>query len=125
MNKEKEVRINNVLSKQYYRDPVVKAYTLKRANGKCDLCEQDAPFITKSGEPYLESHHVKHLEDNGLDSISNTVALCPNCHKKVHFGKKESSDYKKMINVIIKYIINDINLSDQEKEFYLVELEKR
>ena len=97
LKKQREVRINNVLSKQYYRDPVVKTYTLKRANGRCDLCGKYAPFTTKKGEPYLESHHVKHLENDGLDSISNTVALCPNCHKKLHYGKQENSDYKKMM----------------------------
>ena len=102
LNKQRVIRINNVLSKQYYKDPVVKAYTLRRANGRCDLCGKYAPFTTKKGEPYLESHHVKYLENDGLDSISNTVALCPNCHKKLHYGKKERSDYIKKINIYVR-----------------------
>ena len=38
----------------------------------------------KSGRPYLESHHVITLADNGPDAIYNTVAICPNCHRKMH-----------------------------------------
>lgn len=59
-------------------------YVKRRANGKCDLCEQPTPFIKKNGEPYLESHHIVPLAQNGDDTIENTVALCPNCHRKMH-----------------------------------------
>jgi 5-methylcytosine-specific restriction protein A len=68
----------------YQRDANVVNYTLKRADGVCELCEQPAPFNKKNGEPYLEVHHVKQLADGGDDTIENTVALCPNCHRKVH-----------------------------------------
>ena len=60
------------------------AYVKKAANGKCDLCKADAPFRTKEGEQYLECHHIVRLADNGPDSIDNAVALCPNCHRKMH-----------------------------------------
>lgn len=38
----------------------------------------------KDGNPYLESHHIIWLSKGGDDSIENTVALCPNCHRKMH-----------------------------------------
>ncbi|MCD8189512.1 MAG: HNH endonuclease [Clostridiales bacterium] len=38
----------------------------------------------KNGEPYLEVHHVVWLSRGGADSLDNTVALCPNCHARVH-----------------------------------------
>ena len=38
----------------------------------------------KDGTPYLESHHIIWLKDGGADSLENTVALCPNCHRKMH-----------------------------------------
>jgi 5-methylcytosine-specific restriction enzyme A len=38
----------------------------------------------KDGEPFLEIHHIKWLSNGGDDSIDNTVALCPNCHRKMH-----------------------------------------
>jgi len=68
----------------YQRDANVVNYTLKRANGVCELCEQDAPFKKKNGEPYLEVHHVIQLAHGGEDTIDNAVALCPNCHRKMH-----------------------------------------
>ena len=52
--------------------------------GLCDLCEQPAPFQNKSNEAYLECHHIIWLAQGGEDTIANTVALCPNCHRKMH-----------------------------------------
>ena len=40
--------------------------------------------MDKQGEPYLEAHHVIRLADGGKDTIDNVVAICPNCHRKVH-----------------------------------------
>ena len=70
--------------KQYDRDPWVAEYTKRIANGICQLCKKVAPFINKSGEPYLENHHIIWLTKGGLDTVENTVALCPNCHRKMH-----------------------------------------
>lgn len=73
-----------VKSVQKERDAFVSEYAKRLANGKCDLCKQPAPFNKKDGSPYLETHHVVWLADGGADSIDNTVALCPNCHRKMH-----------------------------------------
>lgn len=70
----------------YKRDPLVVAETLRLANGYCELCEVESPFKTKSGRDYLEVHHVIPLSKQGSDTVSNTVALCPNCHRMLHFG---------------------------------------
>lgn len=71
-------------TKIYDRDPQISAYVKKRAQGKCDLCGEVAPFLDKKGNPYLEEHHVVRLADGGEDTMGNAVALCPNCHRKVH-----------------------------------------
>ena len=52
-----------------------------------------------NGEPYLEAHHVKWLGDGGSDSIDNTVALCPNCHRKMH-SLNLSADVDYLLRVI-------------------------
>ena len=57
------------------------------AAGKCDLCAGSAPFLSIDGQPYLESHHVKWLSQGGRDALDNVVALCPNCHRKMHVRK--------------------------------------
>lgn len=68
----------------YYRDPYLKQMVKRIADGKCQYCGKDAPFMDKQGKPYLETHHVIRLADGGEDVIDNVVAICPNCHRKVH-----------------------------------------
>lgn len=68
----------------YEQDPLVKAWVLKQARGTCELCRQHGPFKTRQGEWFLETHHVVPLTRGGRDTIENTVALCPNCHRRCH-----------------------------------------
>ncbi|MEZ8990109.1 HNH endonuclease [Vibrio breoganii] len=71
----------------FKRNPDVIVEVLLRADGICELCQQKAPFLrSRDGTPYLEVHHIKRLADGGDDSIENAQALCPNCHRKLHFG---------------------------------------
>lgn len=73
-----------VSSKTYARDPFVAECARRRAAGKCQLCGEPAPFEDRAGTPYLEIHHVEWLSRNGSDVIENVVALCPNCHRRMH-----------------------------------------
>lgn len=80
---------NQVLirSYQYQRDPAVVAYALRKAGGICADCGKLGPFVSKrTGQPYLEVHHVRMLQEGGGDTVDNVVALCPNCHRKRHHG---------------------------------------
>ncbi|WP_241823937.1 HNH endonuclease [Enterovibrio norvegicus] len=69
---------------QYERSVWVAEYAKRLANGICQLCLQPAPFENAKGVSYLETHHIVWLAKCGEDTIANTVALCPNCHKKMH-----------------------------------------
>ena len=71
-------------SNYFIHSAEVNKATKKRAHGICQLCNSPAPFIDKNGNPFLEVHHVKWLSRGGSDSTDNTVALCPNCHRRVH-----------------------------------------
>lgn len=77
-------------TKTYARDPYISEYAKRRANGKCQLCNSQAPFTNKIGRPYLETHHIIWLSNGGADTLQNTVALCPNCHRKMHIINSES-----------------------------------
>lgn len=70
----------------FVRDPTVKAWVLENAQGVCEGCEAHAPFSGTDGEPFLEVHHVRRLADKGADQITNAVALCPNCHRALHYA---------------------------------------
>lgn len=78
---------------QYERDPAVKAWVLDNAKGQCECCGSPAPFLDSDGLPFLEVHHVRRLADGGSDTVSNAVAICPNCHRGFHYAQ----DAKEMV----------------------------
>lgn len=71
-------------STSYERNIWVAELAKRLAKGQCQLCLKPAPFKNTKGEPYLETHHIVWLSKDGDDTPDNTVALCPNCHKKMH-----------------------------------------
>ena len=77
-------------SGNYNRNGDVKDYVLNSAKGVCECCMETAPFCKDDGSPFLEIHHVHFLSEGGADTIENSVAVCPNCHKELHFGKKRN-----------------------------------
>lgn len=99
-NQSKNVSVRCVKSMSYIRDPYVSEYAKRIADGKCQLCGDDAPFTDNEGKPYLETHHIEWLSKGGSDTIENTVALCPNCHRKMHvLNSKEDIERLRLINV--------------------------
>ena len=78
-----------VTTRVYKRSPYVVAEVLLRANGKCQSCQRDAPFLKEDGTPFLEVHHIEWLSKGGEDSVENAIALCPNCHRQAHHGVLE------------------------------------
>lgn len=77
----------NVVSTQYVRNPYISEYVKRKSNCICQDCKEPAPFVNRqTGEPYLETHHVIPLSEGGKDTLNNVIALCPNCHRKRHYG---------------------------------------
>lgn len=80
-------QVKEVTTKIFIRSGYVVAEVLERANGICEQCGNDAPFLrVKDGSPYLEVHHKIPLADGGEDTVKNAIALCPNCHRQAHYG---------------------------------------
>lgn len=84
----------------FKRSAAVKSHVKSLANGFCELCDQPAPFAKVNGEPYLEVHHVIPLENDGIDHVSNAVAVCPNCHMRCH----HSADSEEITDSLYKKI---------------------
>ncbi|MDD5456568.1 MAG: HNH endonuclease [Candidatus Margulisbacteria bacterium] len=84
----------------FKRDPLIKAWILNNADGICEKCKKNGPFIKDDNTSYLEVHHIKSLSDGGSDTIENTVALCPNCHRELHFSINKISLLKDLIKNI-------------------------
>lgn len=79
-SKEARVRV-------WLRSRALRVYVMQRARGKCEACELPAPFTTSAGHPYLEGHHTRRLSDGGPDDPRWVIALCPNCHRRAHYGE--------------------------------------
>ena len=69
------------------RSESVKVYVRRRADGVCEGCNSPAPFNDRNGHPYLEAHHIYQRADEGPDDPDSVLALCPNCHRRVHSGE--------------------------------------
>ncbi|MGB5918107.1 HNH endonuclease [Arcobacter sp.] len=86
-DKDKKPPKIEVVSTQYKRNSDVIIEVLERANGTCEKCKNPAPFIRKKDKtPYLEVHHIIRLADNGNDTVENAIAVCPNCHRELHYA---------------------------------------
>jgi len=77
-----EAKLKNV----HARSRAVRLYVLRRADGVCENCGSPAPFQARSGELYLEPHHVRRRADDGPDHPRWVAAICPNCHREIHSG---------------------------------------
>jgi hypothetical protein len=84
------------------RSVAVQRYVLIRADGFCEGCSEPAPFHRKDGTPYLETHHVIPVADDGPDDLFHVIALCPNCHRRVEFSKDAVKFNSRLIKILKK-----------------------
>ena len=89
---------------QFVRDPAVVAWVLKAAAGNCECCRKPAPFKRDDGSLFLEVHHVLRLADGGEDTTQNAVALCPNCHRELHYGADKHELVEKLRRTIPRVV---------------------
>jgi 5-methylcytosine-specific restriction protein A len=93
------------------RDQFVKVAVNDRAIGFCELCGHKAPFTKKDGSPYLEVHHIVTLKENGPDTIYNAIALCPNCHRKMHYATEKIKETEKV--KIVEIMLEKLLVEDE------------
>jgi hypothetical protein len=105
LEKESNSTLRKVVqNKVYDRSVYIKEFARRIANGICQLCEKEAPFKDRYGNPFLEVHHIKYLSKGGTDTIDNVIALCPNCHRKIHILELEEEK-----RIITKKAFSNIN----------------
>jgi predicted HNH restriction endonuclease len=86
--KQRPRRKRGVIGDRFERSVEVIASVLLKAGAHCELCGESVPFQRrKDSSAYLEVHHVQTLAEGGPDVVSNAVALCPNCHRRLHHGE--------------------------------------
>lgn len=78
--------------KKYKRIYSVGKNALKNSGYVCFADPEHDTFLTDEGLPYMEAHHLipfKYQKDFqfSLQVQANVVCLCPQCHRKLHYGK--------------------------------------
>lgn len=84
-------KAKSTLRTEFLRDPAVVSWVLARSGGHCECCLKPAPFAARDGTPFLEVHHLRQLAELGSDRPTNAVAVCPNCHRELHYGDKSEA----------------------------------
>lgn len=107
-------------------------YSDKNKLIKCECCNETT-FITIKDEAYLEYHHLLPFNIvDGQDHYINIYGICPNCHRKLHYGneKLKAELYKKLdknnnLNKTIferfKFLYNKKALKSYQLEYALAE----
>lgn len=85
---------------EYTRSSKIRQYVKARANGYCEGCGDPAPFTSRTGDPYLHAHHIHELNDGGSDTPDTVIALCPNCHYRVHHGEDGGEYNQELLEVV-------------------------
>ena len=77
------------------RDRIMVRQVFQATDYHCEIDQGHATFISQSlRRQYVEGHHLIPLEvqkeiDTSLDVYANIIALCPTCHRFLHFGLKD------------------------------------
>lgn len=79
---------------KFARNTKVALEALEKANFTCEIDPSHTTFIGKFGTPYVEAHHLipfsQQDHDRNVDVVENIVALCPVCHRRVHFAEPQT-----------------------------------
>jgi 5-methylcytosine-specific restriction enzyme A len=95
-----------VTGNQFLRSATVRTSVLQRSMGRCEYCSV-LGFELPDGRIFLETHHIVPLSENGVDHITNVIALCPNHHREAHYGKSKF-DIKLNFQEILKQKIGSV-----------------
>lgn len=95
----------------------------KNSDWRCEISSSHETFINEQlNKPFVEGHHlipmfVQDQFEYTIDFADNIVTLCPNCHRKIHFGLPKAKFemiqllYEKRKELYPKYGI-EISLKD-------------
>lgn len=118
---EKKKPISDKNNKPTYpRDSKVALCALKLANYKCALDEKHETFISQTtSKNYVEVHHlipIKYYDefDADVDNVANIVVLCPNSHRRLHYGQFEDKEH--LLEILYNGHIHNLKIVDLKIE---------
>jgi len=92
-NRVPEIRDKKRGNKRYSTDYRISKTALENAKFRCEVDDSHKTFKTKYKVDYVEGHHLipmveqKNYPTINIDRVNNIVALCPNCHKALHYAE--------------------------------------
>lgn len=107
-------------------------YSDKEKLIKCECCGKTT-FLTIKDEAYLEYHHLLPFNIvDGPDHYINIFGICPDCHRRIHYGKEQSKEemynkidknnhLKKTIFERFQFLYNEKILKSYQLEYALAE----
>ncbi len=102
------VRKRNMVLISLIKTYNLQKYTVDGQILKCECCGKPT-FITYKNESYVEYHHlIPFSEYDGPDHNLNILALCPMCHRKLHYLKQE--DKQALYNNIADNSYNHLSI---------------
>tara|TARA_B110000196_G_scaffold215874_1_gene185352 strand:+ start:491 stop:1105 length:615 start_codon:yes stop_codon:yes gene_type:complete len=100
----KEPKKKTVATTYYERDEQVKVWIKRQAKGKCESCGDTTVFLDDNDKVFLEVHHIRELAKGGSDTVTNAVAICPNCHREFHCGKNKLKKIKMIYQKVSRLV---------------------
>lgn len=115
------VYIDGVRKRNMVLIGLIKSYNLQKyaTDGqllKCECCGNPT-FLTYKDESYVEYHHlIPFSEYDGPDHSLNIVALCPMCHRKLHYLKQE--DKRELYDNVAINSYDSLSIEDRLVELF-------
>jgi len=106
-------------TKTYERNPMLATQCRDSANGVCSVCGRtvsnvnNVNFDVSQNIPELQVHHITPLARNGPDVIGNMIAICPDCHRRIHLAPQTTQIPLQPNNPIERNFINGTNGDDE------------
>lgn len=94
-NREPELANSAPGSTKYKTDTRIAKTAVQKAGYHCEIDKAHTSFESKSGDTYMESHHLVPMSAQkdcsiNLDRIENIISLCATCHRAIHYGSKDT-----------------------------------
>ncbi len=83
--KNTEPKIKRRLALTISRNTTIAKLIKEKSNYTCEICGEEG-FLMENGGKYTEVHHIEELSKSMKDSPKNLMAVCPTCHKILHYG---------------------------------------
>lgn len=95
---KEKIRKNSQTTSYYIRDIKTSRNAILNSNFTCEINPEHKSFISKiTQENFVEAHHlvpISYYDDfnKSIDIEANIISLCPNCHKKIHYGLQKEKE---------------------------------